>query len=254
MNGTIAKPLRKADTSTLSAFHVALLHVVVEAGRGRRVPNLRLDGDTALAAYYLRHRESADLEFVTDRGTNPAEFGEAIRDAVARAGVGITPQGVANRGIAIYEVVDPRSPGSKIKLQFTIQSHPTLAPLESTDDGIRVGSYRDICAGKVHAACDRLAYRDFYDVHVILTRGEPDPPEDVILSRFKPLLADLLESDPGLNPVVVGQGLARLIGHAIVELIPLRLLIPATSEEIHRTLSICVSECARQATATAPPE
>lgn len=216
--------------------------------------NLRLDGGTGLAAYYLHHRESEDLDFFADPGLDPVAFGEVVRGEAARIGVKMEKFGPQSPGMATYEATDPSSPGLTVKLQFAIQSPFRLAPLEVAEEGIRVGSYRDICAGKLHAACDRLAYRDFYDVHVILTRGEPDTPEAVILGRFRPLLADLLESDPGLNPVVVGQGLARLIGHAIVELIPLRLLIPATSQEIHRTLSICVAECARQATATAPPE
>lgn len=226
--------------------------IVADADREQKVPNLRLDGGTGLAAYYLHHRESEDLDFFADPGLNPSAFGEAVRDHAARVGVEVTQYGPASGGMATYEAVDPDDADRKVKLQFAVQSPFKLAPLESSEEGIRVGSYRDICAGKLHAACDRLAFRDFYDVHVILTRGERDVPEDVILGRFRPLLADLLESDPGLNPSVVGQGLSRPMGRAIVEVIPLRLLIPATSEEIHRTLSICMGECARQA--IAPPE
>jgi hypothetical protein len=228
--------------------------IVAEADRAQSVPNLRLDGGTGLAAYYLHHRESEDLDFFADPGLNPGEFGEAVRQEAARAGVEMAKYGAQSAGMATYQATDPRDPALNVKLQFAVQSPFRLAPLEAAEEGIRVGSYRDICAGKLHAACDRLAFRDFYDVHVILTRGEPDVPEDVVLDRFRPLLADLLESDPGLNPIVVGQGLARVIDHAIVELIPLRLLIPATNHEIHRTLRICVAECARQAAATAPPE
>lgn len=247
-----ASPLLKADLSVITPFHVTLMGIVADADREQNVPNLRLDGGTGLAAYYLHHRESEDLDFFADPGLNPAEFGAAVRDHAARAGVEVTQHGAATVGMATYEATDPHDPGLKVKLQFAVQSPFKLAPLESAEEGIRVGSYRDICAGKLHAACDRLAFRDFYDVHVILTRGEQDVPEDVILGRFRPLLADLLESDPGLNPSVVGQGLSRPIGRAIVELIPLRLLIPTTSEAIHRTLSICMGECARQA--IAPPE
>lgn len=220
--------------------------IVAEADRAHNVPNLRLDGGTALAAYYLHHRESEDLDFFADPGLVPAQFGEAVRTEAARSGVDVTQHGNATLGMATYEAVDPRNPALKVKLQFAVQSPFKLAPLEPAEEGIRVASYRDICAGKLHAVCDRLAYRDFYDVHLILTRGEHAVPEDTVLSRFKPLLADLMESDPGLNPSVVGQSLARGLDHAIVELIPLRLLIPATNREIHRTLRICVAECARQ--------
>jgi hypothetical protein len=220
--------------------------IVAAADRVQNVPNLRLDGGTALAAYHLHHRESEDLDFFADPGLLPAAFGEAVRAEAARSGVAITQHGDTTPGMATYEAVDPNDPALKVKLQFAVQSPFKLAPLEDTEEGIRVASYRDICAGKLHAACDRLAYRDFYDVHLILTRGQHTLPEDAILGRFKSLLEDLLESDPGLNPSVVGQGLARVLDRAIVDMIPLRLLIPASDREIHRTLRICVAECARQ--------
>lgn len=226
--------------------------IVGRAAEEQDVPNLRLDGGTGLAAYYLHHRESEDLDFFADPGMMPGEFGEAVRSVAAQAGIAMTVSGPQSTGMSTYEAADPVHPGLSVKLQFAVQSPFKLAPLELAEEGIRVGSYRDICAGKLHAACDRLAYRDFYDVHVILTRGEPGAGENVILERFKPLLADLLESDPGLNPSAVGQGLSRVIGRAIIELIPLRLLIPATNEDIHRTLGICLEECARQTRRTGP--
>lgn len=226
------------------------MEIVAEADRTQRVPNLRLDGGTGLAAYYLHHRESEDLDFFADPGLDPGDFGEAVADVAARAGVEMIKAGPQSTGMATYEARNRADPALAVKLQFAIQSPFRLAPLEVAEEGIRVGSYRDICAGKLHAACDRLAYRDFYDVHVILTRGDQQSSEEVILSRFRPLLSDLLESDPGLNPSAVGQGLARAMGRPILDLIPLRLLIPATNQEIHRTLEVCLRECARQ---TGPP-
>jgi hypothetical protein len=220
--------------------------IVAQADRSEGVPNLRLDGGTALSAYYLHHRESEDLDFFADPGLDPVRFGEAVCAVAAEAGVEMSQAGPQSAGMTTYQARDPDHPELSVKLQFAVQSPFKLAPLEDAEEGIRVGSFRDICAGKLHAACDRLAYRDFYDVHVILTHGERDVDEHVILDRFRPLLADLLESDPGLNPSAVGQGLSRVIGRAVVDLIPLRLLIPVTNEEIHRTLGFCVAECARQ--------
>lgn len=239
--------MRKADLSVITPFHVTLMGIVADADQAETVANLRLDGGTALAAYHLHHRESEDLDFFADPGLNPHQFGEAVSRVAAEAGVKLVPTGPQSTYITTYEAMDPKQPGISVKLQFAVQSPFRLAPLESTEERIRLSSYRDICAGKLHAACDRLAYRDFYDLHVILTGGNADLPSDAVRDRFKPLLADLLETDPGLNPSVVGQGLSRVIGHAVVERIPLRLLIPATTDEIHRTLEICAAECARQA-------
>ena len=122
----------------------------------------------------------------------PGEFGKAVCGMAARAGIEMTLSGKQSTGVSTYAAADPGDSGFSVKLQFAVQYPSKLAPLEPVDEGIRVASYRDICAGKLHAACDRLAYRDFYDVHVILTHGMPDSGGDVILDRFKSLLADLL--------------------------------------------------------------
>jgi predicted nucleotidyltransferase component of viral defense system len=221
--------------------------IVAEAEKACPVENLRLDGGTALAAYFLHHRESEDLDFFADPGLKPAEFGEEVRRQAERAGVRIEQYGGIGPTMGTYTATDPGNPATTVKLQFVVQSPYRLAPLETTEEGILVSSYRDVCAGKLHAVCDRIAYRDFYDVHVILTRGERDVPEEVIAARFAPLLADLREIDPGLYPTFVGQALSRLVDRSIIEMIPLKLLIPATNQEIHRTLMVCVAECARQA-------
>jgi Nucleotidyl transferase AbiEii toxin, Type IV TA system len=248
-----ATPLLEADRTVITSFHVALMGLVGEAARAQDVSTLRLDGGTGLAAYYLYHRESEDLDFFADPGLDPGGFGQAVRDLAAGRGVEMTPHGPQTAGMATYEAADPADPSHRVKLQFTVQSPFRLAPLEPAEEGILVASFRDICAGKLHAACDRLAYRDFYDVHVILTRGDNAASEEAILERFRLLLRDLLETDPGLNPSAVGQGLSRVVDRAIVEMIPLRLLIPARSEDIHRTLRVCIAECALQAIGMAPP-
>lgn len=108
-----------------------------------------------------------------------------------------------------------------------------------------MNSYRD-GAEALQGVCHRVDPRDFYDLHVVLTGGEPDVPEEAIAARFAPLLAGSWESDRGLHPMFVGQAVARLVDRSIVEMIPSALPIPTTNREIHRTLMICVTECARQ--------
>jgi predicted nucleotidyltransferase component of viral defense system len=75
-----------------------------------------------------------------------------------------------------------------------------------------VASLRDVCAGKLHAVCDRYEPRDFIDLHCILHHHAPGEaiPDDVERRRrFRALVADLEASDPGLTGVQVGQALAR---------------------------------------------
>lgn len=232
------------------------MQIVAQADAVYGAPNLRLDGGTGLAAYYLHHRQSEDLDFFSDPGLNAPAFGEAVRGAAAGEGVRLEPFGGQSQGMVTYVAHNPEEQEQGVKLQFAVQSPFRLEPLETTAEGIRVSSFRDICAGKLHAVCDRLAHRDFYDLYVITTGGKPIAELDgsAVRTRFAALLADVIEMDPGLTPASVGQALARGTGRAIVSAIELNLLIPVSEPDVQTLLGICIAECAAQSASTAPPE
>lgn len=230
------------------------MQVVARADAAYGAPNLRLDGGTALAAYYLHHRESEDLDFFSDPGLNAPAFGDVVTDTAAAEGIRLEPYGGRSLGMATYVARGTGEPEQGVKLQFAVQSPFRLAPLETAAEGIRVSSFRDICAGKLHAVCDRLAHRDFYDLYVIVTGGTPvaELEERAVRVRFADLLADVMEIDPGLTPFSVGQAIARGLDRAIVSALQLRLLLTVTDEEVQTLLRYCVAECAAQAARTAP--
>src|SRR6476661_3284870 len=60
--------LLSADPRIVTPFHIRLMQIVARADAAYGAPNLRLDGGTGLAAYYLHHRESEDLDFFSDPG------------------------------------------------------------------------------------------------------------------------------------------------------------------------------------------
>lgn len=247
--------LRSAAPSIVTPFHIRLMQIVARADAAYGAPNLRLDGGTALAAYYLHHRESEDLDFFSDPGLNAPAFGAEVKEAAAAEGVRLDSFGGQSLGMVTYIAHNPADPEQGVKLQFAVQSPFRLEPLENAAEGIYVSSYRDICAGKLHAICDRLAHRDFYDLYVILTEGKPLAAleERAIRTRFVALLADLIEIDPGLSPASVGQAIARGTGRAIVSAIELRLLIPVSEADMQTLLGICIAECASQSANAAPP-
>jgi hypothetical protein len=242
------------------------MQIVARADAAYGAPNLRLDGGTGLAAYYLYHRESEDLDFFSDPGLNAPAFGEAVKDVAAGEGIRLDPFGGQSLGMVTYIARNPDEPGQGVKLQFAVQSPFRLEPLESTAEGIRVSSFRDICAGKLHAVCDRLAHRDFYDLYVITTGGTPIAELDAsaVRTRFAALLADVIEIDPGLTPSSVGhpgltpssvgQSIARGSNRPIVSAIELNLLIPVSEQDVQTLLGLCIAECAAQSASSAPPE
>lgn len=230
------------------------MQIVARADAAYGVPNLRLDGGTALAAYYLHHRQSEDLDFFSDPGLNAPGFGDAVAEAAAAEGIRLEPFGGRSLGMVTYTAHSEGEPQEGVKIQFAVQSPFRLEPLESADEGIRISSFRDICAGKLHAVCDRLAHRDFYDLYVIVTGGKPvsSLEEHAIRTRFAAHLADVIEIDPGLTPAVVGQAIARGMNRPIVSAIELNLLIPVTEEDMQTLLGHCIAECAAQSARSAP--
>lgn len=247
--------LLSANPRIVTPFHIRLMHIVARADAAYGAPNLRLDGGTALAAYYLHHRQSEDLDFFSDPGLNAPAFGDAVREVAAAEGVQMDTFGGRSLGMVTYTARGEGEPENGVKLQFAVQSPFRLEPLQQTAEGIRVGSFRDICAGKLHAVCDRLAHRDFYDLYVIVTRGKPvaELEESTIRGRFAGLLADLMETDPGLTPFSVGQAIARGLNRPLVSEIELNLLVPVLEEDLQALLGYCMAECAAQSAGTAPP-
>ncbi|HEX2203197.1 MAG TPA: nucleotidyl transferase AbiEii/AbiGii toxin family protein [Longimicrobium sp.] len=238
----------KHDPAVIGELHLRVLHAVARANESAGIPDLRLDGGTALAAYYLHHRQSEDLDFFGGPALNARELGERVREEALRDGVSLEPAGPSSTGFARYVARDLENGSSEaVKVDIAGQSPFLLAPLEPTVEGIRIGSYRDLCANKLHALCDRFEARDFADLHAILHRPEPGAAvgPDLLRARFHALLEDLVTIDPGLDAKLLGEGLARGVGKPLVSLFPLRLLLPFTDSELQETVRFCMDECVR---------
>lgn len=209
--------------------------------------SVRLEGGTALAAYYLAHRESEDLDFFSDYTVDQREFGEALRGIAEKDGLRLEQSGPRSQTFTRFVVHDGSAASEQpLKIDLAGQSPFRLAPLEETTEGIRIASFRDLAASKLHAICDRVEVRDFIDLHVILTRGTADPAESesAVRQRIRELVCDVLEIDPGLNVRLVGDAVARGLDRPLLANFPLRVLIPLTDAEVQATLRIFTSECA----------
>lgn len=227
-------------------LHLRILRIFAQVSREESYERLRLDGGTALAAYYLGHRESEDLDLFGDLGLNALAFGEAARELGLREGLRFESVRSVSRSFAGYQVRDEHS-GETVRIDLVAASPFLLEPLQPTEEGIPVASFRDLAAGKLHALCDRYAERDFLDLHAIVTRPEPGLKiTDVVLrQRFRALARDVMEIDPGLWPHLIGEGIVKGMGRPIVENFTLRLLHPISEDAIQRTLGICFEEAAR---------
>jgi hypothetical protein len=241
--------LRQADPRVVSPFHIRLMQVISEAGPVYGISNLRLQGGTALAAYHLHHRESEDLDFFADAPLDARDWGKFVQQRAAAESIELVPNGAPNMGMARYMATSPDAPGQQVKIDLVQESPYKLGPREETAEGIWIGSYRDLCAGKLSAICGRFAERDFIDLHVILNPAEDALASDEeIAEKFSALLTD--DCDPGIGPQYVGQKLSDGRHKPIASVFLMRLLRNLREEDIQRTIQICMAECARRADET----
>ena len=241
-----------ASPLVVSPVHVRILQMLAKAEREYGSVDLHLEGGTALSAYYLLHRQSEDLDLFGGPGMNARDFRTFFEGFLTTGSLHIVDRGSANQGFAELLVSDqpptvPAIDRQNVKVQFCRTSPFHLSPPIPTSEGVPVASYRDVCAGKLHAICDRYEPRDFIDLHCILHHRGPDEPvphDDERRRRFRALVADLQSSDPGLSEVQVGQALARGVDRAIVSEFPLRLLIALEDGQVQDTIRLGLEECA----------
>ena len=239
-----------ADPLVVSPVHVRILQMIAKAEREYGSVDLHLEGGTALSAYYLLHRQSEDLDLFGGPGMNARDFRAFVEGFLTTGGLYTVSRGVASQGFAELLVSDqpptvPAIDRQNVRVQFCRASPFHLSPPVPTREGVPVASYRDVCAGKLHAICDRYEPRDFIDLHCILHHrrpGKPVPDEGERRRHFRALVEDLQASDPGLSEVQVGQALARGVDRGIVSEFPLRLLIALEDGQIQDTIRLGLEE------------
>ena len=122
-----------------------------------------LSGGTALAAFYLHHRFSDDLDFFTDEDPNPMAI-EAIVKSIAQT---IGTSGTRYEKLHDRRMFFLKTNDGELKLEFTKYPFVQLDPIEMID-GARVDSLRDVSANKLAALIDRFDPKDFVDLYFIL--------------------------------------------------------------------------------------
>ena len=142
-----------------------------------KLSDFYLAGGTALAAYYLRHRFSDDLDFFCfDEADNVfiRAFAEQIKKEIGAKNARY--ERLYDRNQYFFNVGQ-----EALKVEF---SHYPFKQLENAEpvDGLKVDSFRDIAANKLMALLDRFDPKDFADLFFILKKTKlADVRKDVAL-------------------------------------------------------------------------
>jgi hypothetical protein len=128
-------------------------------------PNFYLTGGTALAAFYLQHRFSEDLDFFS---ADPNAV-RLVPPELERIAVQLDAQIEFSRTFNTFVECFITAPDQeRVKLDFAQDTPYRLRPLEDNPTfGIQVDSALDIAANKLAALFDRAAEKDFVDVYFV---------------------------------------------------------------------------------------
>ena len=120
-------------------------------------------GGTALSEYYLRHKESNDLDFFTKENFDSQVVLEVINSWSKKYEFTIQSSFVDPTYIYLLKFKD----GDKLKVDFAKYPFDNLKELEIID-GVRVDSFFDIAVNKFLTVNPRTEVKDFVDLYYIL--------------------------------------------------------------------------------------
>jgi hypothetical protein len=161
-----------------------------------------LTGGTALAAFYLRHRVSEDLDLfafapLRDEELQYCEVLDFGLRAALTAGLSIGATSEHRRPTTLFcQVFLTRGNEPRLKVDLVRDPGPLFGEVQSFD-GVRVSSMLDIAVGKVAAVLGRVAARDYVDLYFLLHSG----------FEFEQLLKLAKQKDLGLEEFYLGQAM-----------------------------------------------
>jgi predicted nucleotidyltransferase component of viral defense system len=124
-----------------------------------------LTGGTALAAFYLHHRYSVDLDFFTSDPAAIARVPPLMQEIARQLNLEIT----FTRTLDTFLECFLRSPnGERLEMDFAQDTPYRLEPTRLDDTlHINVDSLTDIACNKLSALFDRAEPKDFVDVYFL---------------------------------------------------------------------------------------
>ena len=186
-----------------------------------------LYGGTALSLR-LGHRQSVDFDFFSSQAFVPSEL---LKSLPFLAGAEIVQQSANTLNVTVRR-------GAEVKLQFLggLGMGRVLDP-DLTNDGVAlVASLHDIAATKMKTVWDRVAAKDYLDIHALLLNGVPlaealSAAQAVYGEQFNPMislraLGDFSDGDLPTLPAEVKRVLSNAAGRTCVETLPVMSRLP----------------------------
>lgn len=199
----------------LSPFQQRFL---AQLARGSIQSDFFLTGGTALAAFYLKHRYSDDLDFFTEDPHAVQRAPAALQKAASELGVQVTFTRTLEHFLECFIVSDQEE---RLEMDFALDSPYRLEPKVMRPElGLWTDNALDISCNKISALFDRAEPKDFVDVYFIHHELFP----------LSALLPKAREKHVGLDNYWLAQAFSRV---EEVRMLP-RMIKPITLDQLSR--------------------
>ena len=158
-----------------------------------------LTGGTALAYFYLQHRQSHDLDLFTTTEELIIPWSHQLEAALHARGMTTERR----RGVASFvELVVQEGPAMTL-VQLALDAACRFEPTKTFPEfpRLQVDSLADLAANKLLALFGRAMLRDFLDVYALVHHGGFSP---------EALMAQAQRKDPGFDVYWLGVALERI--------------------------------------------
>lgn len=158
-----------------------------------------LTGGTALSCFYLKHRQSNDLDFFTATEELIDPFSRRLEEAFCSAGMAVERK----RGFRSFVELVVQEGKEQTLIHLALDAPFRFEPVKTFPEypGLKVDNLTDIAANKLLALFGRAALRDFIDVYSLVQQGHFS--RCVLLEKAK-------RKDPGFDLYWLGIAFERL--------------------------------------------
>lgn len=164
------------------------------------IKNFYWTGGTVLSEFYLRHRESYDIDLFSEKEIHFP----SINKFVGISGRKLGAKSITHRRYLGLESFVYKLPKDELKVDFNYYPFPRINKGRNWQ-GLAIDSLEDIAVNKVHTISTKPRQRDFVDIYFIFQK------EDFSLDR----LMDLARAkfDWPIDPVQLGQTFTAVVSY-----------------------------------------
>lgn len=173
-------------------------------------------GGTVLSEFYLKHRESYDIDLFTE---NEEVHLPSIEKFVSAAGGYLRVKSIHHRRFLGLHTFVFKLPKSEIKVDFNYYPFPRINKGRRWQ-GLEIDSLEDIAVNKIHTISMKPRARDFVDIFFIFKNKKFSLQRLIHLAKAK--------FDWHIDPIQLGQTFTQV---AAYEDVP-RMLVPLNKKEM----------------------